>query len=142
MWSEPFHPRQPGSTNFFPPPAPPGCMGRMVGFQLAVYDGEATDDCTASAIKLLMVPEWQTVDSFRSSTDPFSVISGEVFALLSLATFLQRAMMSTRKWFIGIHRSENNARPGFERWVVASRESAEKMGQQRGRRKQSADGAV
>jgi len=28
---------------------------------------------------------------FRSSTDPLSVISGEVFALLSLATFMERA---------------------------------------------------
>jgi hypothetical protein len=31
------------------------------------------------------------LDCFRSSTDPPSVISGEVFALLSLAPFMQRA---------------------------------------------------
>ena len=31
---------------------------------------------------------------FRSSTDPSSVNNGEVFALLSLATFMQRAHLN------------------------------------------------
>ncbi len=52
------------------------------------------------------IPAYETnqepsLGPFRSLTDIPSVFSGEVFALLSLATFSYRAMMGTRESLIG-----------------------------------------
>jgi hypothetical protein len=46
---------------------------------------------TATILDPLVAAKSLTAPGFRSSTDTTSVISGEVFALLSLATFLQPA---------------------------------------------------
>ena len=65
---------------------------------LALAENARTWAWLAQSRSLAWIGGWTTgLGPFRSSTDIPSVFSGEVFALLSLATFPQRAMMVTRE---------------------------------------------